>query len=197
MGSNSEELLQLASELYPPELLEKIRSLRISGSSNLEQMAEFDAQIGGPSLKSINQDGSGNYEIADRDVFRPLQYCEKHFRHGLQESNLEWQARDIVEMSCLHIEALLKRISGFHWLPLGSILRKSIARRKLDEDTYSRALIFSGIFNQAKHNLSHEKDTHLFSVSDAILAYFIARRLAVSLYPLARLKTDLVRFSST
>jgi hypothetical protein len=120
-----------------------------------------------------------------------------HFRHGLQDSILEWQARDIVEMSCLHIETLLKRISGISWLPLGSTLRKPMVRRKLDEVTYGRAVAFSGVFNQAKHHVSHEKDTHLFSVSDAIVAYFIARRLSLPLYPLAKLKTDLSRFRAS
>jgi len=172
MGPHSKELLQLAGELYPPVILAEIRFLRISSPDDLKRLIDFDGRFGGPSLESINKDGSGNYEIADRDVFRPLQYCEMHFRVGLQDSSLEWQARDIVEMSCLHIETLLKRISGISWLPLGALLQKPMVRRKLDEGTYRKAVDFSRVFNQAKHHMSHEKDTHLFSVSDAMLAYF-------------------------
>ena len=74
------------------------------------------------------------------------------------------------------------------------MLKKPAIKRKLDDELFNHASTFSNIFNEAKHNMCHEKDSHLFSINDAILAYFIARKLALPLYPLAYLTTNLERF---
>lgn len=72
-----------------PKNLRAIKALELVEPRDLLNMARVDDRLGGPSLLSINQNGSGNYEIAGRDVFRPLQYCVMHFCQGLQAGDLE------------------------------------------------------------------------------------------------------------
>ena len=81
----------------------------------------------------------------------------------------------------------------FH-LPLGAALRKTIVKRKVDSTTWKQIDTFTHIYNDAKHNFGHEKDTHMFSVEDALLAYFVCRKLGLKLYSLASLATDIRLF---
>jgi hypothetical protein len=97
-------------------------------------------------------------------------------------------------MSSLHIESLIKNIGNIFHLPLGAALRNAIVKRKLDATTWKQIEAFTHIYNDAKHNFSQDKDTHLFSIEDAILAYFICRKLGWKLYPLANLATDIKIF---
>jgi len=194
MAPHSQDLWRLASELLDPGIVDEVKRLANAEAIDLEDLSELDRRIGGPSISTINRAGTGNYQIADRDVFRPLQYCAMLFRNGIHSGELGWHARDIVEMSSLHIESLVKRIGNIFGLPLGALLARPIVRRRLDAITLDRLQRFTAIYNAAKHDLKHEKDSHLFSIPDAIAAYFVSRKLGLALYPLARLETDLVVF---
>ena len=132
--------------------------------------------------------GVGRYEISERDVFRPLQYCAVHL--GDADADEDWRTREIVEMSGLHLEGLVKRIGGLQFVPLGEGLRRARVRRKLDATTLDQLDRFAKIHNVAKHGFDHDRDTHMFSMQDAVLAYVVSRRLGRTLYPLANLVTD-------
>ena len=97
-------------------------------------------------------------------------------------------------MSSLHIESLIKRIGNISNLPLGQALRKAVVRRRIDPVTWGQIDRYTRIYNDAKHNLRHQKDSHMFSVEGALLAYFVCRKLGAKLYPLANLITDLSVF---
>jgi len=56
---------------------------------------------------------------------------------------------------------------------------------------------FSKVYNASKHDFDQEKDSHMFSIQDAVLAYFVARQLGIRLYPLAHLSTDVSVFEAT
>ncbi len=66
----------------------------------------------------------------------------------------------------------------------------------MDPVTESLAGRFVPVYNEAKHAFDHEKDTHRYSVKDAVLAYFVCRRLGARMYPVARLCTDLSIFDA-
>jgi hypothetical protein len=98
-------------------------------------------------------------------------------------------------MSSLHIEVLVKAIGETPWLPLGAALRRSLLKRKINDDNLWRQLdAVRQVNNDAKHALNSESDAHLFSPEDALLAYFVCRKLALRLYPVAKLVTDLGAF---
>ena len=197
MPLHSDCLRRLAAELLDPTSLGQLQRVAYARPLNLKQLVDLDRRIGGPGFSTISRNGTGQYEIADREVFRPLQYCGMEFRAGIETDDLEWRARDIVEMSSLHIEALIKRIGGLAGLPLGALLSQAVVKRRLDPDTWEKARRFTSVYNDAKHNFGHTKDTHLFSVPDAVFAYVVCRKLALSLYPLARLKTSLAALADT
>jgi hypothetical protein len=197
-------LRQLADELFTPP--ERVALSQVSTSSPLDhgRLVEFDRSLGGPSIATIASQsrvggtlgipghGVGRYHLADRGVFRPLQYCSVWLT--IAGESQEWVTRDIVEMSCVHIEGVVKRIGGFRFLALGTALRKAAVRSKIDSRTWDQIERFTDIYNEAKHRFDHDKDTHMFSMEDAVLAYFVCRRLGEKLYPLAALRTDLAVF---
>jgi len=160
-------------------------------------LTAFDEEFVGPSISRINCQNSGRYEIADRDIFRPLQYCGMYFKAMVSKENIDdplWLTRDIVERSSLHIEGLIKNIGNVFHLPLGAALRNAIVKSKVDPVTWKQIDMFTHIYNDAKHNFNQEKDTHMFSVEDALLAYFVCRKLGLKLYPIADLVTDMKIF---
>jgi hypothetical protein len=97
----------LAGELWDPKSLDELRLLASHHPLNLEALATFDYRVGGPNLLTINLAGHGNYEVLDREEFQPIQHCEMILRVGLENGNLAWLTREIVEMGCLHVESLL------------------------------------------------------------------------------------------
>jgi hypothetical protein len=189
-------LWHLAEDLLTPAELSQLRSLVRTDPIDYGQLVKFDRMLSGPSISQLSCNGSGRYATSDRDVFRPLQYCSIHFHLGSQHGDLEWRSRLIIHMSSLHVESLVKRIGTVSHLPwpLGRAMRESVVRNKIDRHTWNCISKFTAVYNQAKHNVSQPKDTHLFSIEDAVLAYVISRKLGMYLYPVAMLGTDLAIF---
>lgn len=197
MKKHTETLRKLIKELFVTEKAKQIQSLSKTEPLNLSLLTAFDDTLDGPSVSRINCEREGRYEIPDRDIFRPLQYCGMYFKAMISKNNIDdplWLTRDIVEMSSLHIEGLIKNIGSLAKLPLGMALHKAIVKQRVDFETWKQIDIFTKVYNDAKHNFSHEKDTHMFSVEDAVLTYFICRKLGTKLYPLAKLETDIQIF---
>jgi hypothetical protein len=197
MQEHNEILRQLVNDLFSAEEQLRLRELVLVRIPNVEAVLAFDDSIVGPSVRRLNCMNTGRYAVEDRDVFRPLQYCAMDFlkeKGADWEDDAEWLARDLVEMSSAHIEALVKNIGQIRHLPLGAALRNAVVKRKVTPATWKLVDRFTRIYNDAKHNFSHAKDTHMFSVEDALLSYFVCRKLALKLYPLATLETDMSIF---
>ncbi len=199
MKHHAEVLRQLVSELFTDEEIGHLQILVSVPVPDAKAILDFDDTIIGPSTRRLNCLNTGRYAVEDRDIFRPLQYCAMDFlkdKGADWEDDAEWLARDLVEMSSLHIESLIKNIGNVLHLPLGAALRNIIVRQKVDAITWNQIDRVTKIYNDAKHNFSHVKDTHMFSVEDAVLSYFVCRRLGLKLYPLADLATHMAIFES-
>jgi hypothetical protein len=184
------ELWELTERLFSPGELEKMRSVVKAQPLDFDHLLDLDTTLGGACITNVtDKSGNGQYAIGDRDVFRPLQYCAMYFYRKRNMAEIEWYTRDIVEMSGLHIESLLNRIGEFCGFTLGRALRDGRVRRRIGTETRAQADEFRKIYNAAKHNVNHDKDTHLFSIEDAVLAYFVSRKLGQALYHLAKLRT--------
>jgi hypothetical protein len=197
MQIHTDKLWQLATEIFAPNEAVTLKKLVESVPFDAILLQKFDDSLPGPSLSRMNCKNEGRYEIADRDIFRPLQYCGMHFGIAIKgnwDDDSLWQMRSVVQMSSLHIEGLIKNIGSVFHLPLGAALRKAIVKAKVDALTWAQIEDYTHIYNDAKHNFGHEKDTHMFSIEDAVLAYFVCRKLGVKLYPLADLATDITIF---
>jgi len=193
MKKHTEILWRLTKELFSAEETRQIQLLIEAEPLDLNLLIMFDEILGGPSASRLNCGREGRYEISDRDIFRPLHYCGMYFKAMISKEKVDdplWLTRDIVEMSSLHIEGLIKSIGSIAQLPLGAALRNAIVRQRVDPGTWKQLDTFTHVYNDAKHDFSHQKDTHMFTVEDALLSYFVCRKLSVKLYPLAKLSTD-------
>jgi len=201
MEHHTKVLTQLGSDVFAPAEWERLRQVSTSDPLDRESLAELDRSLGGPCVTTIaNRNlaggtlnipghGVGRYAVADRDVFRPLQYCS-----ACLTGAGDFQARDVVQMSSAHIEVLVKRIVNHPSLSLGAALHRTAAKSRIDATTWSQLERLILIYNEAKHRFDHDKDTHMFSTEDAVLAYFVCRRLGQKLYPLVKLSTDFAVF---
>ncbi len=187
-------LRQLVSELVAGDRQEELARILASEPFDYERLYRFDLQLGGPSLARINDKNRGRFDGADHDIFRPIQYVRMSYQAAQEQGNLEWYTRYIVNLSCGHIEELIKRISKTPFLPLGQALRSPVVRFTLPRDLWEQISQLVPVFNASKHEMSDEKDTHLFGPQDATMAYIVARLLGLSLYPFANLKTAMSIF---
>lgn len=186
MSPHSILIRLLAEDTFSQEAFREIVTAA-SPPYRLELILNVDEGLGGASMLRLKQlITEKKFNIADRDVFRPLQYCE----WGFKEFGI-WDTRQIVYMSSLHIEALVKRISQQTRNPLGMALRQNRAKQLIAPATYEKIERLTKIYNSAKHDMDHEFGTHMFSQEDAIMFYFTARKLGLRLYELANLKTNI------
>lgn len=190
MKNHTSSLSRLAQALFSPPQYRQLQALAGGEPLAMENLVEFDRALGGPCMLALTEESQWYYVNGDRDVFRPLQYCA-WFLENVGRKRL---TRGVVQMSALHIESVVKRIGAVPTWPLGKALRHSLVKLVVDPVTWDQIDRFTAIYNDAKHKIDHPKYTHLFSVQDAILAYFVARQLGIQLYPLAKLATDIKTF---
>ncbi|OIJ08858.1 hypothetical protein BKP35_17390 [Anaerobacillus arseniciselenatis] len=164
--------------------------LEISESGNIfEGVYNFDIKLGGVGIHNINDfKKRGRYHIRDRDIFRPFQYIEAYL--DFDQPHIEWVTREIVHMCGLHLECLVKRLTGQDKLPLGQGLMYAIAEYKLDKQTVSYIRVILQPYNDAKHRLSQEMDTHLFNMKQMLICYGATRKLSLKVMPMVKLYTD-------
>ena len=154
------------------------------GDSAARDMLPIDKTIPGLGLHNINErtDAGGLTAVArieDRPIFRPIQYVGMY----LQSSSPEWLTRNIVTMSCLHVENSLKRRLNIEGrLSIGMILTRSKAR-SLSADLHNVLQELNEVvYNRAKHSIEViGVDRHMFSIADSLAVYFTCRTLGYRL----------------
>lgn len=189
MGTHSEKLWNLSGEIFSDATLEALRRVVNASPFEYDSLVAFDCTLAGPNMRILSSNGKGCYAAEDREIFRPLQYCAMFL--NAQDSIREWTTRETVHMAGLHLESLIKRAGQLWKIPLGTALGKPIIRSKLSPESWQQLKTFSQVYNIAKHDVDQPKDTHKFSLQDAVLAYCISRELAVPLYSLVHLHTSL------
>ena len=190
MSSFTQELWVLAEGLLTHQELRHTHAIGKTTPLVFDQLLELDEIMGGACMTRLtNPAGKGQYNLDDRDVFRPLQYCAMYFYRKADMTEVESFTRAIVQMSGLHIESLIGRIGEMFGMTLGQALHHWRMKKRIGNFTWQCVDRFRKIYNSAKHDVDHEMDTHMFSVEDAVLAYIVSRKLGDGLYPLAKLKT--------
>ncbi|MBE2202468.1 MAG: hypothetical protein IAE79_27905 [Anaerolinea sp.] len=157
------------------------------------ELCKFDATIGGFGLHTIagrnSLTGIPGVTVDDRDIYRPVQYILA----VLNGSNAAFQSRNVVEMACAHVEAVLKRIATSGFLgelvngrkPMGALLRAKF-EKKLPPALYQDLLwLNDSIYIFAKHEYGSRPgkraEESYFDLDEAVAIYFIARYLVVQL----------------
>jgi hypothetical protein len=80
MKDHTDILWKLVEELFATEEVSQIRLFAGATPLDLEHLTEFDDTLGGPSVSHMHCGREARYEISDREVFRPLQYCGMYFK---------------------------------------------------------------------------------------------------------------------
>lgn len=197
MGIHSNALRQLAQQVFSIAEQRQLLSILSTTPFPLEEMIGLDLSLGGPSMARMNCNNSGRYHVNDRAVFRPLQYCGSYLEMADGANEIVWLTREIVHMSGLHLETTLKRVgqTNMPW-PLGELLYNRTVKSKVDAIIRGQIGQFLHVYNASKHDVDQPKDTHLFSLEDAIIVYAISRRIGVQLYPLTKLYTKIAIFET-
>ena len=151
-------------------------------------LRQFDSTIGGFGLHSL---ATGTTIPFERELHRPIQYIEM-----VLKSNASNFTRHLTEMACAHVEAILKKSTRVSFLseirddklvPMGALLNK--AKHLIPSSLYDDLAWLNKVYTFTKHEYgedafpddAHEGATHLFTLSEALMIYFIARKLVVSL----------------
>lgn len=179
------KLMTIAESYFIKEEIKTIE--RISSLPSLSRVLEFDRGLGGIGLFNINIGRTGRYHVEDRGILRPLQYIYMHLEN--HADSLSWYTRDIVHMSGLHLESIIKRFTGNYRVPLGKSLHNKKIKKAMDGKLLAELDVIAQMYNAVKHEMSQYKDEHLFSIGDALLCYFVTRKLASQLYPHIKLYT--------
>ena len=150
---------------------------RESALRDLMPIDETIPGLGQHNINEITEEGSviAVARIEDRPIFRPIQYVGMY----LEGYPLEWLTRDIVTMSCLHVENSLKRqVKIDDPLSIGMILKRGKAR-SLDTDLVDVLWeLNEAVYNKSKHSIEHTyADGHMFSIADSLAVYLICRAL--------------------
>ena len=174
--------------------VEKIAKLLGTGrlEQGRERLTTLDAQIGGYGIHSrLEADAAGEepYESNDRPLYRPIDYVIM----GLNHPQLEWYARDIAEMACVHVEGVIKRfverrnlLERFRRSPLGRLLHTKPVKKALPHTVWEDLCWLNReVYTHAKHEFGwrdeakEERGGHLFTLEEALAIYVIARHLGV------------------
>ena len=148
--------------------------------SALRDLTFIDRTISGLGQHNINErmEGGGVGSVArieDRPIFRPIQYVGMY----LEGYPLEWLTRDIVTMSCLHVENSLKRqLEIDARISIGMILKRGKAL-SLDADLVEVLWkLNEAVYNKSKHSIERtHADGHMFSIADSLAVYLVCRTL--------------------
>ena len=97
----------------------------------------------------------------------------------LNGGTIEWLTRNIVTMSCLHVENSLKRqLKIDAKFSIGMILNRGKART-LDADLADVLWeLNEAVYNKSKHSIERTyADRHMFSIADSLAVYLTCRIL--------------------
>jgi hypothetical protein len=151
-----------------------------------EWLTAIDKIVGGVGLHNVNRHEknglTGTYNVEYRPLFRPIQYVFMYIFNG----DLIWNARRIVQDSCLHLENAVKY--RFHiWegdrASLGILLNRQQIMKEIEPALLDLMLTLNRIvYRTAKHSVEDIRiDAHRFTPADAISIYFICRWAGVEI----------------
>ena len=155
------------------------------GESALRDLLPIDETIPGLGQHNINENTERGTvtavaRIEDRPIFRPIQYVGMYLHGG----PIEWLTRNIVTMSCLHVENSLKRqLKIDAKLSIGMILNRGKART-LDADLADVLWeLNEAVYNKSKHSIERTyADGHMFSIADSLAVYLTCRILGSRIF---------------
>jgi hypothetical protein len=156
------------------------------GDLPIQRFFELDNKIGVPVPSHTK------YQIRHRSIIRSIHfYCYYEIVHGIRFP------RNFVANVSAHLEGcaklLLETIEGTRYAntPLGPVLYR-LSKLSVPIDLIEKSLAFNNlIYVRAKHDWNISEDEHLFDTIDAVMIYFVARKLAKQLLDVKDIKIPL------
>ncbi|MEG1432534.1 MULTISPECIES: hypothetical protein [Eubacterium] len=121
-----------------------------------------------------------------RELYRPLQYV----RSEIEITDIRMNARYVIQMSGMHLEAVCRlylkakepfRVFKFKQITLGKSIYKMQKLGDVDSMIIENLLQFMKVYNRSKHEINQDiSKERLFTAYDAMVGYFSARSLGVS-----------------
>jgi len=173
------QVVKLARDVLTKEEFNEVISIIHMYTQNrdvaVKKISALDKKIG------ISVPLHTHYPIEYRGIIRPVHfYCKGDIEEGIRFP------RNFVQNICGHVEScvkiLLKKLDPHARtnIPLGPLLSK-LEKFPISKDLLSKLKILNKVvYRRAKHdwNIPLRPSIHLFNKDDAILIYFIARKLA-------------------
>lgn len=195
--ATSADIIEHFHRLLSPEADKVVLdATNLFSTGNAEQglliLRQFDSTIGGFGLHSLTPGATVEIPF-ERELHRPIHYIEMLLKSNASD-NL---TRYLAEAACAHVEAILKKSTRLSFLseirddkpaPMGALLNK--AKRLIPPPLYEDLdWLNKKVYTFTKHEFGEdafpddnsEGNMHLFTLSEAIMIYFIARKLVVSL----------------
>jgi hypothetical protein len=152
----------------------------------VKRFLELDNKIGVP-LPSHTK-----YPIRYRSIIRPIEfYCRAEINKGIR------LPRNFVLNVSAHLEGCAKLLletiegAGCGNISLGVVLQR-LAKLSAPSDLIEKCLAFNNlIYLRAKKDLDILEEEHLFDIADAVMIYFVARKLAKQLLDVKKIKIPL------
>jgi len=158
-----------------------------------DSILQIDNAIGGIGIDRLlvptSDSYTGRYPVEERPIHRPLQYA-------LRDMLLLNSPRTAVQMSCQHVEGILKNkyagvIPGIDRKPMGRIVRLVNSMNLLGIEIVVQLDEVTTILNIAKHEYGSNAvripdplglvESQVFNIHEAVSMYFICRKLGVQL----------------
>jgi hypothetical protein len=207
---NHDEILDLSHQLFDEETRQSFMKISLqilaiprteSSHACVERLRNpitvIDKKIGGVGIDQLLVPTSNGYTadipnlpMETRSLYRPLQYALS----AMLQSN--WP-RTAVQMSCQHIEGVMKQkyggvVRGIDHMPLGSIIRHVKSMTLLDAERVQQLVKVAAVLNIAKHeygsdairipgSLRRDAESQVFNIHEAVSMYFICRKVGVKL----------------
>ncbi len=157
----------------------------------VKRFLELDNKIGVP-LPSHTK-----YPIRYRSIIRPIEfYCRVEIAKGIR------LPRNFVLNVSAHLEGCAKLLletiegAGCGNIPLGLVLQR-LTKLSVPMDLIEKCLEFNKlIYVRAKNDLDILEEEHLFDIADAVMIYFVARKLAKQLLDVKNIKIPLKEVSN-
>lgn len=181
LSPSIESLLQRTSiAISAKDIIKLANTIENDLLTGYRQLVSIDQKIGGVGLHNVNRRAgdhfTGNYRIELRPLFRPIQYVFA----WITNEDIIWNARRIVQDSCLHIENAVKFRFSIHIgenASLGILLSRHSVINEL-EPLFLTLLqdLNRAVYRKAKHSVEELKiDAHRFTPADALAVYLICR----------------------
>jgi hypothetical protein len=176
-------LQETVSEISAEDVLTIVSERRRDPEAGFDLFVETDKKIPGKGLHNVVKPVENgclalSCDAKDRPIFSPVQEILAH----CSQLYSEWDTRYVVDLSCQHLEACLRRYCHYEGkMAYGKLLHSELGEMLPENLSAQLEAVRVLLYVKSKENKSGRNESY-FSQPDAIASYFICRALGMKLY---------------